>query len=356
MAENDFDRTETATPRRREDARQEGNVARSPDLAAACVLLAGIVLLHAYGLKFVSAANLSLQSIIGYDFASNPTRPDDLKTLTAYTLRLAIETAGPVVLCLTAVGVLVTVCQVGFRITPQAVQPRWSKLSPISGLANLLNLRAAVRLIMSVAKVAVIAAVALWGVSSDLNQITTLSQLDAIPILAVVSNIIYGLALKLAAVLIVLAILDFLYQYWQREQDLRMSKQEVKDEMRRMEGDPILKQRRARVARQLAMQRIAAAVPKADVVVTNPTHYALALRYDSKTMKSPKLLAKGADLMAMRIRQLAALHGIPIVERKELAQALFKSVEVGQEIPPQFYNAVAEILAYVYRLSGKKTA
>ena len=123
-----------------------------------------------------------------------------------------------------------------------------------------------------------------------------------------------------------------------------------------MEGDPLVKQRRSRVARQLAMQRISQQVPQADVIVTNPTHFAIALQYDGKTMKAPKVLAKGADFMAMRIRQLAVMHGVPLVERKELARALYSSVEPGQEIPPQFYNAVAEILAYVYRLSGKKTA
>ncbi len=149
---------------------------------------------------------------------------------------------------------------------------------------------------------------------------------------------------------------DYIYQRWQRSRDLRMSKQEIKEEMRRMEGDPQMKARRARVARQLALQRINQSVPRADVVVTNPTHYAVAMQYDSKTMKSPKVVAKGADFLAMRIRQIAMANGIPLVERKAVAQALYKGVEVGQEVPPEFYNAVAEILAYVYRLSGRKTA
>jgi flagellar biosynthetic protein FlhB len=134
-----------------------------------------------------------------------------------------------------------------------------------------------------------------------------------------------------------------------------MSKQEIKEEMKRMEGDPLVKQRRSRVARQLAMQRVGQAVPKADVIVTNPTHFAVALQYDAKTMRAPKVVAKGADFMAMHIRQLAAAHGIPIIEKKELARALYANVEPGQEVPPEFYNAVAEILAYVYRI-GKRSA
>jgi flagellar biosynthetic protein FlhB len=146
------------------------------------------------------------------------------------------------------------------------------------------------------------------------------------------------------------------FQSWKREQDLRMSKHEVKEEMKRMEGDPLVKQRRTRVARQLALQRIGQAVPKADVVVTNPTHFAVALKYDNQSMRAPKVVAKGADFMAMRIRQLAVANGVPLVERKELARALYRTVEIGQEIPPEFFNAVAEILAYVYRLSGKRSA
>ena len=164
------------------------------------------------------------------------------------------------------------------------------------------------------------------------------------------------LALKLAVLLLVLALLDYAFQRWQHERDLRMSKQEVKEDMKRMEGDPLVKQRRTRVARQLALQRIGQAVPNADVVVTNPTHFSVALKYDAKTMTAPKVIAKGADFLALRIRQIAVANGVPMVERKEIAQALYKTVEVGQEVPPQLYSAVAEVLAYVYRLGGRKTA
>jgi len=186
--------------------------------------------------------------------------------------------------------------------------------------------------------------------------ILSLPQLEVAPLFIVASEMIYDLALKLASLLLVLAVLDFAYQKWQHLRDLRMTKEEVKEELKRMEGDPLIKQRRSRVARQLAMQRVGQAVPKADVVVTNPTHYAVALQYDSTSMRAPKVVAKGADFMAMRIRQLAALHGVPLVERRELAQGLYKTVDIGREVPPEFYNAVAEILAYVYRLGGRKSA
>ena len=154
--------------------------------------------------------------------------------------------------------------------------------------------------------------------------------------------------------LLVLAILDYLYQRWQMEQDLKMTKQEVKDEMRSMEGDPKIKQRRRQIAMQIAYQQLKKAVPTADVVVTNPTEFAVALKYDPDAMHAPRVVAKGQGQMAARIRHLAIEAGVPILERKPLARALYKLVEVGQEIPEQFYATVAEILAYVYELSGKK--
>ncbi len=169
-------------------------------------------------------------------------------------------------------------------------------------------------------------------------------------------ELVFLLAAKLTALLLVLALLDFSFQKMQHSRDLRMTKEEVKKEMKDMDGDPLMKQRRARVARQLALQRIASAVPNADVIVTNPTHFAIALKYDRGTMAAPRVVAKGQDFMAMRIRQLALQHGVPLVERKPLARALYAGVDIGQEVPPEHYTAVAEVLAYVYRLAGEAAA
>ncbi|MHC5023403.1 MAG: EscU/YscU/HrcU family type III secretion system export apparatus switch protein, partial [Planctomycetota bacterium] len=161
------------------------------------------------------------------------------------------------------------------------------------------------------------------------------------------------LALRVVAVLLLLGFIDFFYQKWKHTQDLRMTKQQVKDEMKQAEGDPEVKKRRLRMQQQIAMQRINASVPKADVVVTNPEHIAVALQYDANRMNAPRVVAKGADFLALRIRQIAVQHGIPVVERKPLARALYREVPVGREVPPEFYQAVAEILAYVYRLGGR---
>jgi flagellar biosynthetic protein FlhB len=209
---------------------------------------------------------------------------------------------------------------------------------------------------MNLAKTAAIGLVGILVIRHQMPKILLLATLEPLAMFKGACELVFALSLALAAILLFLGVLDYSFQRWQRERDLRMTKQEIKEEMKRMEGDPLMKQRRGRVARQLALQRINQAVPKADVIVTNPTHFAVALQYDRQTKTAPKVVAKGADSMAMRIRHLAAAHGVPMVERKELARALYAAVDVGQEVPPQFYGAVAEILAYVYRVSGRRSA
>jgi flagellar biosynthetic protein FlhB len=356
MAESDFEKTEAPTPRRREEARQQGNVARSLDLTAACALLAAVILLHALGLRVFAGLKITVVQLLGDAMTANAAVPDDVGALVWFAGRMTVAAAAPLVLAITAVALLVSAGQVGFVVSTQSLEPNLARLSPLRGLGNLFDLRSGVRLGMGLAKVAVIAAVAVWAVWADLPRIVTLPQLEVAPLFGSACELVYALSLKLALLLLVLALLDYGFQYWRHERDLRMTKHEIKEELKRMEGDPLTKQRRARVARQLALQRVGLAVPKADVVVTNPTHFAVALKYDPANMQAPKVVAKGADFLALRIRQLALQAGVPLVERRELAQALYRTVEVGQEIPPQFYNAVAEILAYVYRLSGRKTA
>ncbi|MCC7145065.1 MAG: flagellar biosynthesis protein FlhB [Phycisphaeraceae bacterium] len=356
MAENDQERTESPTARRREEARNEGNVARSVDLQAAIALLSAIFLLYMLGLRIMGSMRLSFATLLAGASTDNPTRADDVPSLLFYCVQAVMSAAGPLVLALAAVAVLAGIAQVGFLLTSRPLQLNLAKLSPLRGLRNLFDARSAVRLGMSVAKLFLIASVACWVIYGDLQTIIGLAALPPMAIFGAAAEIVFWLGVKLALLLLLLGLIDYLYQRFQRERDLRMTKQEIREEFKRMEGDPLIKQRRFRVARQLAMQRINQAVPKADVIVTNPTHFAVALQYDSKKMTAPKVVAKGADFLAMRIRQLAVIHGIPIVERQELARALYRSVEVGQEIPASFYATVAEILAYVYRLSGRRSA
>lgn len=356
MAEHNFEKTEAPTPRRRREAREEGNVARSTDLTAAVVLLAGILLLHALGFRLLTALRVLVESMLSVTHAANPTRGDDLSAVASYAGRVVLPSLGPLVLGVVLVAFLASVGQVGFLLTAKPLKPSMGRLSPLRGFKRLFDARAGVRLVMSVGKIALIAAAAVVVVRQDMPGILKLPQLGVRQAFENAAQLVFSLGLKLAALLLFLALLDYAFQKWQHTRDLRMSKQDVKEELKRMEGDPLTKQRRVRVGRQLAMQRIQHAVPQADVIVTNPTHYAVALRYDSQSMTAPKVIAKGADYLALRIRQIALLHGVPMVERKTLAQSFYRDIEVGQEVPPQFYGAVAEILAYVYRIGGRRSA
>ena len=356
MAESGFEKTEAPTPRKRSEAREQGNVARSTDLNAACILLGAILLLYFFGRKMLFGMKVLVESMLSDSLSINPTQADDVDRMLQFAGRVVLEMMAPMGLGIFLIALLVSVSQTGLLFTLKPLEFNLTKLSPLKGAARLFDARAGMRLVMSLGKVALIAGLAVWLIHLDLPRIVGLAELEVLPMFSAACELVFFLALKLAVLLLILALLDYAFQRWQHEKDLRMSKQEVKEDMKRMEGDPLVKQRRMRVARQLALQRIGQAVPQADVVVTNPTHFSVALKYDPKTMTAPKVVAKGADFLAMRIRQIAIANDVPLVERKEIAQALYKTVEVGQEVPPGLYNAVAEVLAYVYRISGRKTA
>ncbi|MEM7626421.1 MAG: flagellar biosynthesis protein FlhB [Planctomycetota bacterium] len=356
MAETGQDKTEDATPRRRTEARNEGNVPKSQDLTAALMLLAAVIGLEVLGLRVFSGMRNTMQIMLSGAHTENATRLGDLGAIGAFTVRATVVMLAPIALVVMGVGLIACVGQVGFLITGKPLVPSAKKLNPVKGLQQLVSARSGVRLVLSIGKFVLIGAVAGLVMFEDMEAILHLAELDTLAAFAVAARMVLNLGFILCALLVVLAIADLAFQRWQHSKDLKMTKHEVKQEMKNMDGDPMVKQRRARVARQLAMQRMAQAVPNADVIVTNPTHFAIALKYDSKTMQAPRVIAKGADFMALRIRQIAALNGVPLVERKPLARALFAGVEVGQEVPQEHYAAVAEILAYVYRLGGQKVA
>ena len=350
------EKTEAPTTRRRQEAREEGQVARSQDLTAAIMLFGAMLLLYVFAPMMLSVMKVLVETGLtgGADLAADST--EDVGKVWSTSMRIASRIVAPVALGVLVLGLGASVLQVGFMVTVKPITPSLGKISPLRGLKNLFSLRSGMRAVMSILKVAVVLAVVAWTISEQMTGVIGLLQLNSAAVLAAASMLVFELALRITAVLLILAIFDYIYQRWQQEKDLRMSKQEVKEEFKRMEGDPLVKQRRAKVARQLAMQRIQMAVPGADVIVTNPTHFAVALKYDGDSMVAPKVVAKGADFLAARIRQLAIAHNVPIVERPPLARALYQTVEVGQEIPDQFYGAVAEVLAYVYRLSERKIA
>jgi flagellar biosynthesis protein FlhB len=271
-------------------------------------------------------------------------------------MHAAALVAAPLILIAWAVAALSHFIQVGWLFSPQLLAPKLSKLNPIHGVKRILSMRGAMKTLMDSGKVAVVVLIALVVIGPMLRDIIMLPLLELLPAALRVGRMLFDLALYVSLALLILGLLDLWHQRWRHRRDMRMSKQQVKDEMRQSDGDPEVKRRQIRMRQQIMMQRLNAAVPRADVIVTNPEHVAVAIQYDQARMNAPKVVAKGADLLAMRIRQLALRHGIPIIERKPLARALYAQVEVNQEIPAEFYQAVAEILAYVYRLSGRSAA
>ena len=353
MPPDDFgEKTEAPTPRKKKEARDRGQVAKSTDLTAAGALLFAMILLNVFAPGMFNHLLNFTQKMLGYS-AENATRVTSMHNLGAYAIRTLAYTIVPISLLFMFSTVIITLVQVGIIFTAHPLKPDFQKIDPISGFSKIFSMQALFKLLISLLKVGLIAGVSFWTIKERIPQIVNLAGENHWQILAVSSEMVYMLGIRLAIVLLIIAIFDYAYARYKHIEGLKMSKQELKEEMRRMEGDPLVRERRKRVARQLAMQKMQAAVPNADVVVTNPTSFAIAIKYDAETMTAPKVVAKGADLLAKRIREIAIENGVPIVERKPLARALYRTVNVGEEVPPSFYKAIAEILAYVYEISGK---
>ncbi len=355
MADQDLgEKTEPASPRRRKEAREEGSIARSMDLTAALTLLGAVALLiwlTPYMMRdltvYVRETLETSSSDIGIGGYSGG---DDLQR----ALKILVASAGPFVGLMFVVGYLAAVWQVGLTLTAKPLAPKLSKLDPIAGFKKFFSAQAAGRAGMSFGKVLIIGLVSVIYVSRRFTDILMLPRFTFGEAFSKSGWYLIELLLWLAAALIILGILDYAFQKWQWERQNRMSKHEVKEEMRMTMGDPMVKQRQRTFARKILSQRLQQSVPKADVVVTNPEHISIALKWDPNTMNAPKVLAKGTDFLALRIRQIALANHVPIVERKPLARAMYPVVHVGQEIPSNFFQAVAEVLAYVYRLNKKK--
>ncbi len=350
MPEDVGDKTEPPTPRRLQDARQQGQVARSQDLAAAVLLFVGFLGLGVLGPRLWDA----MQQILRGAFTSeSPTQLDDMWPFMLVTAKEVIMRLGPLLLVMFATLLAVTYAQVGWLLTAKPLIPSLSKINPISGFKRLFSLRMLMMAVTNLGKLLVVTVVGYLTISSSAAAIIYAFTLEYDDVFRLGASLMFTMGLRLAGALVILALFDFAWQKYKHLRDLRMTKEEVKDEYRSMEGDPRVKQRRRQVQFQLALQRLRKDVPTADVIVTNPTHVAVAIRYDAEVMVAPKVVAKGADHLALRIRQIAGEFGIPIVQRAPLARAIYADVEVGQFLPERFYQAVAEILAYVYGLAGR---
>lgn len=353
MPEDLGEKSEMPTDKKRRDARERGQVAKSKDLSSAVMLLCALIIFRLLGEQMFDEMGLLVEGQLSGGTVDDPISVDAVGAQLAHTLGSFLRILAVPMSLVFLAAVIAGFSQVGPLLSWQTIQPKLSRLNPITGFKNIYGKRGLARSFSDVGKFAAVALVVIVVVHSNLEELIVLPQMDAAQAFLQVAQRLYDLAIKIVAVLLLLGIIEFTYQKWQHTQDLKMTKTEVKEERKAAEGDPKLKQRRVQMAQQMYLQRLGIDVPQADVVVTNPTHYAVALRYDAAEMQAPKVVAKGADLMAMRIRQIATGHGVPIVERPPLARALYKQVEPGQEIPPLHYEAVAEVLAYVYRLEGR---
>ena len=349
MAASDPDRTESATPKRRHEAREEGQVARSPEVLTAFVLGAGLLAL------WVGAQHMFVELAALCDYllragAAWEATPQGVGVLAIRVMAALVRTLYPALLAGILGGMAGNLVQVGFFVSFKAVAPKPERLNPAAGLRNLFTRQKLIDLVKNLLKVVAVGWVAYATVRGRLGEVVFLSDLAPRTLLAYLLGLGFDILKNVLLVYLVIALLDYAFQRWQYEQNLRMTKQEVKEEFRETEGDPLIKSRIRSIQRELARRRMMAEVPRSDVVITNPTHYAIALRYQPEEMDAPRVTAKGADQVAEKIVSLAREHGIPLYESPPVARALFRQTEVGDPIPADLFQAVAEILAHVYRL------
>lgn len=342
-------RTEAATPRRRLEAREQGQIALSQDLSAAIILLTCLAALWWAGrgvaVQLLGAVRNGLQWPVSAEWESGNT----IVAAHWLTGQLAAS-AGMIVGVLFVVSLAIGLAQAGFHISFKSMEANWERLSPASGWSKLMSWDGVVRGISVLLKVSVVSAVLVWYLSDRVHLLGILGQGTLGRGVAAGWQLALETALVIAGGFFVVGAADYLYQRLRHEQRLRMTREEVKQEHKEDEGDPHVKSRIRRLQREAAERKMIQDVPKATVVLTNPTHFAVAIRYDRYTMSAPMVIAKGSDRFARRIADVARKHGIPVVERKPLTRLLYKSVKIGQTIPAELYAALAEILAYVYRL------
>jgi len=348
--EQSQDKTEQPTSKKLADARKKGNVARSREIPSVLILSGGVGVLYFAGAWMFTHLTDTMRGMT-QRAGTLKMVPETMHNLLWEVFLTSVAILTPLMLVVITAGVLGNVAQFGFLITGEKLSPDLAKLNPISGLKKLFSLRSLVELIKSIIKLVIISGVAFIVIQRYLDQFPGLMQLGAYAILSFIGQVSFQLCLYTCLVLFLMAALDFAYTKWQHQQDLKMTKQEVRDEYKQREGDPAVKARIRSVQREMVRRRMMEAVPEATVVITNPTHLAIALKYESG-MHAPQVVAKGAGFIAEKIKSIAVENDIPLVENKPLAQTIFKSTEIGQFIPAELYRAVAEILAYVYRLKG----
>lgn len=353
MAEaNGQEKTEKPTGKRRKDARRDGNLFQSKD-AVTVVMLFGVF--YMIKLWLPTIFRNARQCMIRYFSAVGDPDPfGSSPNIYVYMVVTILKCALPLLLMSVALGILAHGIQTRFNLTFKPLRPKFSKLNPISGIKKLFSPKKLVDLAKNLIKIALLILLLYNLLKDDLVQVARMFDMEAFPAAAHTLQMVFDLVKRVCLAFAVIAFFDYLYQRWDYENNLKMTKQEVKDEFKNTEGNPEIKGRIRSVQRQMAMQRMMQKVPQADVIIRNPTHFAVALKYDPEKNGAPVVLAKGQDSLALRIVHVGEEHGVFIIENRPLARALYASCDLDREIPPEFYGAVAEILVYIYRANNRE--
>lgn len=352
MADNEQgEKTEDPTQQRREDFRKRGQVAQTKELASVLLLLSSMLLMWSLGRFFLKQLHDVFYHSFG-DFLITAARDGGWAVACKFAVEKTFMIVGPFMAMLWVLSFAASVIQVGFMYNEEALQIKPERIDPMQGLKRIFSLRSLMEGVKAVLKVSVVTTIVVLVIRSEVFTVPQLVTYSVEQLFVFMGDVIVKLVGGVGVFMAVLAGLDFMFQRWDLEQQMKMTKQEVKEEHKSREGDPLIKARIRRTQREMATRRMMDDVPTADVIVTNPTHIAVALKYD-QTMVSPKIVAMGADHIAEKIKTLARDHNIPIVENKPLARTIYKTLKIGEQIPRELYTAVAEVLSYVYRLKRK---
>jgi flagellar biosynthetic protein FlhB len=347
------DKTLPASPRKRQKARERGSVARSQDLTAAILLLVALAAIRYCGPWTSESITQAARHYFGEFYKITVTTGNVREVAFDVVWRLGVALL-PLMGVMLVAGVIVNLAQVGLLFSTQAIAFKFDRLNPLMGLSRFFSIRMAAELLKSLLKMVLAGWIVYTALDDRWQQVLMLMHMPPAQAVGALWTLIAAVWWRIALAMLVLGILDYGFQKWQYEKDLMMTQKEAREEAKEMDGDPRIKQRIRQIQRQMAMQRMMKDVPTADVIITNPTHYAVALKYDPNTMAAPILVAKGARIIAQRIRHIAVENNVPIVERPELARALHKAVEIGRPVPENLFRAVAEVLAFVYRIDRRE--
>jgi flagellar biosynthetic protein FlhB len=347
-----MERTEKATPKRRQDARKKGQIARGPELPAAAAFLGGLTVINFIGRDLVGEIGRYIGSSASMIFANNELNVADVQMMFFGAAKVFALLVFPAIVVAMSASLAGNFAQGGFSLTAAALTPKADKFNPAKNIKKLFGLDSFANLAKTLLKFLLLSWVVYTALSPIFADAPLLMSSSVSSMAGKLGETIYTLAIRCGLVMVLMAAADYGYAWYKNEKSMKMTKQEVRDEYKEQEGDPMIKGQRRRSARALMQKRSLSAVPTASVIITNPTHFAIAIRYDRDKDAAPIVVAKGADHMAAKIRAIAKENNVPLIENKPLARALYKTVEPNQMIPVEFFSAVAEVLAYVFRQKG----